>query len=176
MMDSSISYLTRKEIEVHRFNGGVSLMVPLLAILFQAFVPVRIPMFRIFDLPLLVTIFFAVARRSPVAGTVTGALIGTIQDAASGLPIGVNGIANTVVGYFASSISVKIDVENHGSRLIMIFGFKLLHDLVIHLVQSRIVGMSDLLYWSRYELVSAVANALLGVALFAFLDRLKQRR
>jgi rod shape-determining protein MreD len=172
---SSISYLTRKEIEVHKFNGGVAIMVPLLAILFQAFVPVRIPMFRIFDLPLLVTIFFAVARRSPMAGMVTGALIGTVQDAASGLPIGINGIANTVVGYFASSISVKIDVENHGSRLIMIFGFKLLHDLIGFLVESRIVG-TDLLYRTRFELVSAVANALLGVVLFAFLDRLKQRR
>ena len=172
---SSISYLTRKEIEVHKFNSGVAIMVPLLAILFQAFVPVRIPMFRIFDLPLLVTIFFAVARRSPMAGMVTGALIGTIQDAASGLPVGINGIANTVVGYFASSISVKIDVENHGSRLIMIFGFKLLHDLIGFLVESRIVG-TDLLYRTRFELVSAVANALLGVVLFAFLDRLKQRR
>jgi rod shape-determining protein MreD len=172
---SSISYLTRKEIEVHKFNSGVAIMVPLLAILFQAFVPVRIPMFRIFDLPLLVTIFFAVAWRSPMAGMVTGALIGTIQDAASGLPVGINGIANTVVGYFASSISVKIDVENHGSRLIMIFGFKLLHDLIGFLVESRIVG-TDLLYRTRFELVSAVANALLGVVLFAFLDRLKQRR
>jgi rod shape-determining protein MreD len=172
---SSISYLTRKEIEVHKFNRGVAIMVPLLAILFQAFVPVRIPMFRIFDLPLLVTIFFAVAWRSPMAGMGAGALIGTIQDAASGLPVGINGIANTVVGYFASSISVKIDVENHGSRLIMIFGFKLLHDLIGFLVESRIVG-TDLLYRTRFELVSAVANALLGVVLFAFLDRLKQRR
>jgi rod shape-determining protein MreD len=172
---SSISYLTRKEIEVHKFHSGVVIMVPLLAILFQAFAPVRIPMFRIFDLPLLVTIFFAVAWRSPMAGMVTGALIGTIQDAASGLPVGINGIANTVVGYLASSISVKIDVENHGSRLIMIFGFKLLHDLIGFLVESRIVG-TDLLYRTRFELVSAVANALLGVVLFAFLDRLKQRR
>lgn len=175
MMDSSISYNTRKEIEVHTFSGVVTLFVPLLAILFQVFVPMRIPMFRVFDLPLLVTIFFAVARRNPVAGSVTGALIGTLQDAASGMPVGINGIANTVVGYFASSISVKIDVENHGSRLIMVFGFKLLHDVIGFLVQSRILG-NDLLYRTRYELGSAVANAVLGVALFAFLDRLKQRR
>ncbi|MEO8725444.1 MAG: rod shape-determining protein MreD [Acidobacteriaceae bacterium] len=174
-MDSSVSYSTRKEIEVHSFSGAVTLLVPLAAILLQAFVSLRIPMFRVFDLPLLVTIFFAVARRNPIAGSVTGALIGTGQDAASGLPVGINGIANTVVGYFASSISVKIDVENPGSRLIMIFGFKLLHDVIGYLVQSRILG-NDLLYRTRYELGSALANAVLGVALFGLLDRLKQRR
>ncbi len=174
-MEQSISYLTRKEVEVHKFNGGVALLVPALAILFQAFVPTRFPIFRIVDLPLLVTIFFAVARRSPIGGTVTGALIGTIQDAVSGLPVGINGIANTIIGYIASSIGVKIDVENPGSRFIMIFGFKLLHDVIGYMVQSRIVG-TDLFYRSRWELASALVNALIGIVLFAVLDRTKRQR
>jgi len=175
-VEQSVSYTSRHDIEVHSFPLAVSIGVPALAIFFQAFVPLRMPFFRIFDLPLLVTIYFAVARRNPMTGTFTGAIIGTLQDALTHQPIGIFGVAKTLVGYIASSIGVKIDVENPGSRLGMIFGFSLLHDAVRYLIASRILGTGDVLYRSRYELESAIANAMLGLVLFMLLDRLKQRR
>lgn len=175
-METSISYTSRHEIEVHSFPLVVAIGVPALAIFLQAFLPVRLPFFRIFDLPLLVTIYFAVARRNPLTGTITGAVIGTLQDALTHQPIGIFGIAKTVIGYVASSIGVKVDVENPGSRLMMIFGFSLLHDAIRYLIASRILGTGDVLYRTRFELGSALANALLGLLLFSALDRMKQRR
>ena len=106
---------------------------------------------------------------------VTGAVIGIVQDAISGLPIGINGIADTIIGYIGSSVSLKLEVEQIGPRFLMIFGFKFLHDAVGFLIQSRIVG-NDLAYKSRWELYSALANAVIGSLLFTQLDRLKKRR
>ena len=97
-----ITYTSGNETEVYRFSLPVAIGVPLVAILLQAFLPIRMPFFSIFDLPLLVTIFFAVARRSQVSGMLTGALIGLVQDSLSHQHIGLYGIAKTVVGYGAS--------------------------------------------------------------------------
>src|SRR5438105_3280864 len=113
--------LSREGIEVFRFSPIAAVLIPLLALFLQASLPLRFPWFSVFNLPLLVTIFFAVARRSPIAGTVTGCVIGIAQDslAYQHQPIGLFGISNSIVGYLASSVGVKIDVENLGSLLAM---------------------------------------------------------
>jgi rod shape-determining protein MreD len=170
-----ITYTSNEQVEVYRFNVPTAILIPLLAVFLQAFVPLKLHFFSIFDLPLLVVIFFAVARRSQVSGMLTGAAIGLLQDALTpSLPIGVYGIANTVVGYGASSLGVKIDVENAGSRLLVTLFFYVVHEVVYFTVARGMVGLT--LQWSwTHELGSALANALLAVALFALLDRFKQR-
>ncbi|HXZ32672.1 MAG TPA: rod shape-determining protein MreD [Terriglobales bacterium] len=170
-----ITYTSTEQIEVYRFSVPVAILLPLIAVFLQAFVPLRLHFFSIFDLPLLVVIFFAVARRSQVSGMVTGAAIGILQDALTpSLPLGVYGIANTVVGYGASSLGVKIDIENAGSRFLVILFFYVVHEIVYFTVARGLVGVT--LHWSwAHELVSALANAIIGVAMFTLLDRFKQR-
>ena len=80
-MSVAVTYTSREEIEVHKFSWLVSVAVPLAAVFIQVFFPVRVKFLMVFDLPLLVTIYFAVARRKPIAGLITGALVGTLQDA-----------------------------------------------------------------------------------------------
>jgi rod shape-determining protein MreD len=169
-----ITYTSQEQVEVYRFPIPVAVLVPLVAVFLQAFVPLRLGFFSIFDLPLLVVIFFAVARRSPVTGLLTGAAIGLLQDSLTHQPIGVYGIAKTVVGYGASSLGVKLDVENAGSRFLVTLFFYIVHEIVYFTVARGLVGLT--LQWSwLHELGSALANALLAVALFAVLDRFKQR-
>jgi rod shape-determining protein MreD len=170
-----ITYTSTEQVEVYRFSVPAAILIPLIAVFLQAFVPLRLRFFSIFDLPLLVVIFFAVARRSQVSGMLSGAVIGLLQDALTpSLPLGVYGIANTVVGYGASSLGVKIDVENSGSRFLMILFFYVVHEIVYFTVARGLVGLT--LHWSwLHELGSAFANAVIGVALFALLDRFKQR-
>jgi rod shape-determining protein MreD len=169
-----ITYTSQEQVEVYRFPIPVAVLVPLVAVFLQAFVPLRLGFFSIFDLPLLVVIFFAVARRSPVTGLLTGAAIGLLQDSLTHQPIGVYGIAKTVVGYGASSLGVKLDVENAGSRFLVTLFFYIVHEIVYFTVARGLVGLT--LQWSwLHELGSALANALLAVALFALLDRFKQR-
>lgn len=170
-----ITYTSNEQVEVYRFNVPTAVLIPLIAVFLQAFVPLKLHFFSIFDLPLLVVIFFAVARRSQVSGMLTGAAIGLLQDALTpSLPIGVYGIANTIVGYGASSLGVKIDVENAGSRLLVTLFFYVVHEVVYFAVARGMVGLT--LHWSwLHELGSALANAVLAVAIFAVLDRFKQR-
>jgi len=169
-----ITYTSGEQIEVYRFNIPVTVGVPLLALFLQAFLPRRLPFFSVFDLPLLVTIFFAMARRNPISGLLTGAAIGLVQDMLGPYPIGIYGIAKTVVGYLASSLGVKLDVENAGSRFLVVLFFYVVHEIVYFTVARGLVGLTLQWSWPR-ELGSALANALLAVALFALLDRFKQR-
>lgn len=170
----AISYTSREQIEVYRFSWPVAILIPLLAIFLQAFLPLRFSFFSIFDLPLLVVIFFAMARRSQVAGLMTGAVIGILQDSLTHHPLGVYGIAKTVVGYGASSLGVKLDVESVGTRLLVTSGFYVVHQIIYFTIARVLVGLDLRWVWSR-ELIAAVANAVVGVLLFTLMDRLKER-
>jgi rod shape-determining protein MreD len=173
-MKHAVSVTSREAIEVHQFGWPVSLGVPLLAVFIQVFVSKSLSFIQIFDLPLLVTIFFAVARRRPVPGLLTGAAVGTLQDVFAGSLIGLNGIANTMVGYMASSLGLRIDVDNPGSRFLMTLAFCLIHRILYMVIVRFLVGASDPWLWG-HTMFSALVNALTAVVLFASLDRLKDR-
>jgi rod shape-determining protein MreD len=173
-MRPAVSVTSREAIEVHQFGWPVSIGVPLLAIFVQVFVSRSLGFIQIFDLPLLVTIFFAVSRRRPIPGLLTGAAIGTLQDVFAGSLIGLNGIANTMIGYMASSLGLRIDVDNPGSRFLMTVAFCLIHRILYMVIDRFLVGASDP-WLMGHTAVSAVANALMAVVLFAGLDRLKDR-
>jgi rod shape-determining protein MreD len=115
-----------------------------------------------------------VARRNPISGLLTGGAIGALQDALGGQYIGMYGIAQTVVGYGASSLGVKLDVENAGARFLVTLFFYVTHEVVYFTVARGLVGMTLQWSWMR-ELGSALANAILAVFLFALLDRFKRR-
>src|ERR1700722_5449301 len=113
------SYTSRRELEQHSFHPAVTLLVPVAAILLQALLPKPFPRLAILDLPLI--IFFPVSRRSPIAGALTGAVIGLLQDALTAQHLGINGIAKTIIGYSAASIGLQVDVEALSTRLLMNF-------------------------------------------------------
>jgi len=146
----------------------------LLALFLQSFVPRRISYFSYLDLPLLVTIFFAMARRNPISGLFTGAAIGLAQDMLGAYPIGIYGIAKTVVGYLASSLGAKLDVENAGARLLVTLGFYLVHAAVYFTVARGMVNLT--LDWSwKVGILAGLANGFVGVGLYFVLDKFKQR-
>ena len=169
-----ITYTSGEQIEVYRFRIPVTVGVPLLALFLQAFLPRRFPFFSIFDLPLLVTIFFAMARRNPISGLLTGGAIGLVQDMLGPYPIGIYGIAKTIVGYGASSLGAKLDVENAGARLLVTLGFYLVHAAVYFTVARGMVNLT--LNWSwRLGILAGIANGILGIGLYYVLDKFKQR-
>lgn len=165
---------SRREIEEHRFHPVVLILVPVVAIFFQAYLPLRFPSITLLNLPLLVIIYFAVSRRSPIEGTLIGLVIGLIQDAFTHLPLGINGIIDCIIGYFAASIGGRVDVDNPGTRLMMNFVFILIASVLHVLILSRLLGMHQSWFWA-HELIRALVNAVIGVVLFALLDRLRRR-
>ncbi len=166
---------SRREMEEHRFHPLVLILVPLLAIFFQAYLPLRFPSVGFLNIPVLIVIYFAVSRRSPIGGTLLGMIVGIIQDALTHLPLGVDGIIDCILGYLAASIGLRIDVDNPGTRLIMNFTFILLASILHVLILRRLLGIHEQWY-GLHEVVRAVVNGLIGVVLFALLDRLRQRQ
>lgn len=177
-MSSGVIYTSREEIEVYRFNYAATFFIPLAALLLQSYLPVafhgRLYFFDVFDLPLLVTIFFGVARRNPATGAITGAIIGLAQDAMTHNYLGLFGIAKTFVGYGASSLATKIDVENIGSRFLITVGFYFIHRISYLLVQHGMAQQNAPVNW-LHSLGAALANGLLAIVVFAILDKFKQR-
>jgi rod shape-determining protein MreD len=168
------SYTSRRELEQHSFPPAVALLVPIAAILLQGVLPKPFPRLAILDLPLIVTIFFAVSRRNPVAGTLTGAAIGLLQDALTSQPIGVNGMAKSVIGYIAASIGIQIDVENLTTRLLINFGFSILNSVLLFLIQHRLLGSPGLHIMWAHELLRATMNTVVAIPIFLLLDRSKR--
>jgi len=64
------------------------------------------------DLPLLLTVYFGLSRRNPSTGLLLGMVIGLLQDSLSKTPLGLFGIAKTLIGFVASSIGGKLDTEH----------------------------------------------------------------
>jgi rod shape-determining protein MreD len=164
----------RRTNEIRRYPILAYALVPLAALVLQAWLPRVLGRWAWFDLPLVVTVYFALDRRSPIQGTLMGAAMGLFEDALSHHAIGVNGIAKTVVGFVAASIGVRIDVENHTIRLAMNFLLSLASSGIVVFVSRFMLGLDY--EWQWYTAIqAAVGNSLIALVLFPLLDRLEIR-
>jgi rod shape-determining protein MreD len=78
------------------------------------------------------------------------------------------------VGYLGSSLGVKLDVDNPGSRFLMTFAFVLIHKIIYIAIDRLLVGGTEPWTWGQ-TMLSALVNGLAAVVLFAFMDKLKLR-
>jgi len=171
---SMLGAATRRDTEVQSYPLIVFILVPLLALGLQSFVSLHFPRFDILDLPLLVTIYFAISRRNPMVGTVTGAVIGIAQDALTRQPLGIFGICKSIIGYLAASLGVRINTENHGTRALLTLAFVFLHSGMYWVLVRRLLAQPYQWSW-LHESIRAVINTVVAVILFALLDRVKRR-
>lgn len=169
------SYTSRRELEEYHFSPVVTLGAPLILLFLQAFLPRVFPALLILDLPLIAVIFFSVSRRNPIAGTVTGAAIGLAQDLLTGTFVGIYGISKALIGYLASSIGVRVDVEAIPTRTVMNFGFSLLQSGLLFLIHRYLLGDREYRVPYLHELLRATLNTVVAVPIFLLLDRFKRR-
>jgi rod shape-determining protein MreD len=162
-------------IEVHKFRAGAILIVTLLALVMQAWVPLRLPGAGLLDLPLLVTIYFGLSRRNPSTGLLLGMAIGLLQDSLSGptVPLGLYGIAKTIIGYLASSIGARLDTEHPAARFALTAAFFVIHQAVIVLTRRILLAQPEP-WFNLHLLAAAFLNAFLAVLIFLLLDRLRR--
>jgi rod shape-determining protein MreD len=161
-----------QHIEVHKFHAGVVTGAVILALVLEAFLLGHFRRASVIELPLLVTIYFALSRRNPSAGLLLGMVIGIAQDSLSHTPIGLYGIAKTVVGFVAASIGSRIDVEHPVARFVLTFLFFHLHNAVFVLT-NRLLLAGHEPYMSGGLIVASLVNSVLAVLLFPLLDRLR---
>ena len=169
------SYTSRRELEQYHFHPAVTILAPLICVLLGAMLPRISPRLAILDLPLIATVFFAVSRRSPVAGAVTGTVIGLLQDSLTDQPFGVYGIAKTIIGYIGASVSFTVDVENIFNRILFNFIASLLQSVILYVIRRRMLGITTEHLRPVYELIRASVNTAVAIPIFVVLDRFKQR-
>jgi rod shape-determining protein MreD len=162
----------RRETEIRRYPLLVYTLVPLTSLVLQAWLPRVVGRYAWFDLPLVVTIYFALGRRNPLQGTLMGAAMGLFEDALSHHAIGINGIAKTAVGFLAGSVGIRIDVENHAMRVLLNFSLSLVSSAIYLFVTRFLLGLAVDWSWLT-ELLRALGNALIALVLFPLLDRLQ---
>jgi rod shape-determining protein MreD len=165
---------SRRDLEIHRYPVVVYGFIPLIALVLQAWLPRLLGRHAWFDLPLVVTVYFALGRRSPIQGTIMGSALGIFEDALTHHPIGINGIAKTVAGFLAASVGVRIDVENRIIRLGLIFLLSLLSSTIYFFVFRFLLGLTLDWAWLS-ELFKAIGNSVIGMAIFPLLDRFQVR-
>jgi rod shape-determining protein MreD len=164
----------RRDMGIRQFPFLIYAMTPIAALVLQALLPRFLRGYAWFDLPLLVTIYFALVRRDPIQGTLTGAGLGLFEDALTQHAIGVNGVAKTVAGFLAGSVGVRIDVENHTIRLMLTFLLSILCSAIYVFIYRILLGLD--LEWSWLpELMKAVGNSAIAAVLFPLLDRAQIR-
>lgn len=161
---------SRRDIEIHRYPALLYLLVPLVAVVLQALLPRFLGRFAWFDLPLVITIYFALGRRSPIQGMFLGAFVGIFEDALTHHAIGVNGIAKTVAGYLAASVGIRIDVQNIVIRVVLNFALTLLCNGIYLAIYRGLLGLQ--MDWNWLNMIlQAVGNSVIALALFPTLDR-----
>jgi rod shape-determining protein MreD len=160
-------------IEVHKFRAGTIVGTLIVIFFLQAFVPKYFHSLAILDLPLLVTIYFGLSRRNPSTGLLLGMAIGLLQDSLSGVPMGFYGIAKTIIGFLASSIGARLDTEHPAARFALTVFFFVLHQGILVLERRILLAQPET--WFTMQLgIAALINAVVGVLLFAVLDRLRK--
>ena len=164
---------SQREGQVSRFRAWVLVVVPLLAILFQVYVPLFFQFLGFLEMPLLVVVYFALMRRNQIHGLLIGALVGLAQDSLSKNPLGMFGIVKTLVGYFAASVGVRLDVDNGLMRLLLSFFFFVFHQF-FYWVMARALLAQQVTFELQKTLLIGLLNAVVGVSLFHFLDKLRE--
>jgi rod shape-determining protein MreD len=163
---------TQRKRAISRLRPWVVLIAPLLAILFEVYVPQLFSGLSYLELPLLVTVYFSLARPSPVAGLLFGSGVGLLQDSLSHQPLGMFGIVKTLVGYFAGQVSLRFDVENMVIRFILAFFFYFFHQFFYWVLARALLGQ-PLDFNPQQTFVLGLLNAAVAMPLFIMLDKLK---
>jgi rod shape-determining protein MreD len=160
---------------IARFHPLVYLSMALASILFQVYVPRFVAFLSFLDLPLLITMYFSLMRRSEIVGLSFGAAVGLVQDSLSHQPLGMFGIVKTLVGYFGGTVSHRgFDVENSVVRAILGFFFYFFHQLMYWVMIRALLGQPGE-FDPRREFILGLLNAVVAIPLFRVLDTLKER-
>ncbi len=154
---------------------GAGFALAAAALTIQGFLPMRATPFSQVNLPLIVVVFLAVAGRGVGTGMLAGTGIGWAQDALTHGPLGVFGLAGTLVGYAASSMRLYVNVEYPGMRSAILALSFLLHQALLLTIRNGLLGGGvpfDPLGWTAW----AAVHAVVGLLLYPLFDKLKRTR
>lgn len=170
--DRILTEVPRKS-RAFRFRPAAIVLIPLAGILFQVYLPRFFQYLGYLEVPLLMTVYFALMRRSPVAGVLIGAGIGLAQDSLSHQPLGMFGIVKSLVGYFAANVSMRFDVDNPFIQFVLSFFFFVFHQFFYWVLARALLGQ-QLDFLAQQTMLFGLLNAAVALPLFMLLDKIKE--
>jgi rod shape-determining protein MreD len=156
----------------NRFQVVALLTLTLVAIIAQVYIPRLIPNTEFLEVPLLITIYFGLMRHNQLSALFFGAFVGLAQDSLSHLPLGMYGIAKTLVGYFAASVSFRFDVDNVVVRFFLTFFLFFFHQFFYWIMRRALLSQPVPLDPQKI-LLQAALNSVVAVPLYLLLDRMR---
>ena len=162
-----------RPIPVFHVHPAVLPVAALTALLLQTLLPLKLPLARMMDFPLLITIYFALLRREKVYGIALGTVLGLLQDALSHGYIGIFGIAKAIVGYLAASASRRFELESLLARTVLTGAFVLVHNLCLTALQHALLEAPPP-FQPVAIAIAVFVNVALGLILFQILDRFRR--
>ena len=163
----------QRPIAVFRTHPAILWATVFVALLLQAFLPLKVPLARLFDFPLLVAIYFALVKRDKIFAIGLGAGMGLAQDALSNGFIGIFGMAKALTAYLAASASFKFELEEVVARLGLTAILVPIHGLFLLALQRGLLETPPA-FQPLDLLSSALLNVGLGLILFHLLDRFRR--
>jgi rod shape-determining protein MreD len=162
----------KREVEVFRVRPITIWVTIFLALLLQTFLPLKIPLAGLMDLPLLATVYFTLIRQNKIFGIGLGTGLGLVQDALSHGYIGMFGMTKALVGYLAASAAIRFNVESILARSLVTASLILVHNLCMAGLQHALLESPPA--FLPLDLASAVlVNVALSLILFPVLDRFR---
>ncbi len=129
--------------------------------------------FEYFDLPLIYSIYYGFTVANPRGSIVIGSVLGLLQDSMSGVALGTNGFAKTLIGFLAASAGFKFNVDLAATRVLALVLFTFLDAAVKVMLSSLSAAGGTSVYgvpignWT----LSAAFNLLFGMILFGYRSR-----
>lgn len=164
---------TQKPVEVSRVAPATIWITVFAALLLQKFLPLKVPLARFFDFPLVVTIYFALLRRDKIFAIGLGTGVGLLQDAFSNGPIGIFGMAKALIGYLGASASVKFDLEQLLARFVLTAILVPVHGAFLLILEHGLLEFPPPFRPLDF-LTGVLVNVGLGLILFQVLDRFRR--
>ena len=160
--------------EAFRTHPAILSLIVFASLLLEVTLPPTIPVARLFQLPLLVTIYFSMIRENQIFGTAFGMSVGLLEDALSHGYLGQMGMAKALVGYLAATAGRKLEFDNLLVRGLLIGSMVAVHNGFDYLLTHELLGLPE--PFEPFHIVtSTIVNVALGLMLFPLFDRLRKR-
>ncbi len=161
-----------RPIAVYRINLAAFWVSLFIGLLLQISLPLTIPLARLFDFPLVLTIYYASVRRSKIYGIALGTGLGLAQDALARGLIGISGMSDCVIGYLAAAASIKVNLEQLGARYVLTAALVCVHVLIV--AALRLALLETPASFAPMDLAATVAvNVGLALICYPILDFFK---
>lgn len=137
----------------------------------QTFLPTLLPVASLFNLPLLVAVYFMLTFRSAIPAMTVGMLVGWAHDGLMHGPVGTLGLVYAILGYLSSLASQLFKFSLFSVLGIFVGLAYLAHEVILYAIREYLLGQQAVFELGTWCALSAL-HAGVALLLYPLFDRL----